>query len=57
MIWPFSTIRRLRNELSATEALLAEANRKLRASSRSRAQNHQIKRDATTAALQRAIHR
>lgn len=47
---PWSTIRRLRSELSRTEELLAEANRerddfrrKLSAGGRTAAQNHRIK--------------
>ena len=43
MIWPWSVIRRLRSELSHTESLLAEANRKLKAGGRTAAQNHRIK--------------
>ncbi len=50
-IIPYYTIRRIRSELHATEALLAEANRKLKASSHSRAQNQHIKRAITTAKL------
>ena len=40
---PFATIRRLRSELSHTEALLAEAHRKLRAGGRACADRQRAK--------------
>ena len=40
---PFATIRRLRSELSHTEALLAEAHRKLKAAGTTAEQNHRSK--------------
>ena len=51
MIWPWSTIRRLRSELHHTEALLTEAQRKLSAGGRAQADRHKQKIWAKAAEL------
>jgi hypothetical protein len=53
--WPWATISRLRKELSHTEALLAEAHRKLRAGGRACADRHKQKVWAKVAEIQEGI--